>query len=411
VHDLICPLRRYARLVFVALLVFGLTACSGSVVTDDGATRVGGTPSAEDGNPDDPLPAVCAENPALSCAVSPDGHLVAIVRATANAGAPDAPTLLWEPGGPGVAVLSTVDHLPKWSAGSQVLLVPEPWSYQTKAFCERHVCEGSQLSPQAYRDAVAFAESTWAPIDAVAAFSFGAVRVLPLLEDAGYADRTFWIAAPAPVPGTSGAAIGRGRATAALAAISAVICQPERDTSCTRSGEAVAAFTRGGGKLSPREATLGLMGLAANAATNKEFLRRIIGTGVTELSPDEELAVGRAAFALSLEGNDSETVIQRNAYLAAICATYPGWDGSNVFSSIHSSCEDSDERMTEDPPRTPAANRVVFTFNRDDPVTPFKLQRKWAQLARASKIYTDTHLAHSLPSTLPQEFSNVIGAQ
>lgn len=323
------------------------------------------------------------------------GRLAVLRRASVS----DAPTILWEPGGPGVDSRQLIDFVPGWMKKLNVVVVPEPWAYASEPGCAPELCPAAQFTSEEYADVVASAEQHWSRIDGVVAFSFGAVRVLPLLSDTRFSGTHFWIGAPAPLPGTSGSTLARLRLAAASAAVREVMHCPT--VACSKKlNHRLSAFLSGRLGVSASDAQSALMGLASSADANVPFFRSIFLNESASLAPKYALAVRRAAFTLEMRGRDAASVRQRRGYLAGVCSAYPWPDTSSTgFLRLHKDCASADAEPAL--PKTDARRcrcAVTLVINDSDPVVPPRLQSRWTPFLGSPTVEHYKSDDHTLPS-------------
>ncbi len=325
----------------------------------------------------------CSPAGPLDCHRDGRGHLVVLLRGSQHTKPGERPVVLIDVGGPGADVLGVLTALPEWSKTVDLMAVPEPWTYSTRE---------TGLSASEYRGAIASSETAYGRLDGAIGFSFGAVRLLALMQENGSQPPPMLLASPAPIPGESGADWSADRQAAAYRTV--------RSIAGNQDGKNLDALVSGERGVPADAASLAMISLAVDARGNTPFLRKLLSSKTT-VSVTQRSVLLTAARQITLAGQvDSRA---REAYFADICRTYPDWRGARAaFGRVHQR-ECAQRRPVQStssgPLRVPAVDLWV---NPQDPVVSSRAQHRWRGLLGkrvAMHIYSEAQ--HGLP--LPRD--------
>lgn len=391
---------RRVVLAGVSVVALGCTSCSGTAGQVEGAHR-GPTDSVKVSQ-DAASESFCSSGE-YECEYF-EGRL-AIWRPGSSLG---SPTVLWEPGGPGLNTFGVLQVLPRWAEDVNLIIIPEPWLYSSGAGCEEAAqpCFSETLSPREYGDVVLAAQHKWRTIDAAYGFSYGALRIAQLVRMGSLPGARFVISAPAPLPGTSGRTIGRLKLHRAVDAVrSAAGCEGK---ACRLRVEKRMDQLLDGNLGVPRNvAELGILGIATDIGGNRAAVREMFAVDVGGLSRSQTLALNRAAYTFGLKGRDLDSRIERRAYLRGMCRQYAfGPVLGSAFEAMHRTCNPNSYHP-DDVGGDCSCDLRIFV-NPLDPVIPFQLQRQWADRfpsASSARFIVPSH-AEPKRSVLLRAFSN-----
>lgn len=129
-----------------------------------------------------------------------------------------------------------------------------------------------------------------------------------------------------------------------------------------------------------------------------EALRAIFAKEAGGLSSFQQLALRRAAFQFAIEGKDSHSRLERQAYLGEMCRQYD-FRGrpASAFELVHESC--ADDAFDPDELTGDCSCDMHILTNSMDPVVPLALQRQWRNIYPHAKWEEHSVLAHSDPGS------------
>lgn len=331
--------------------------------------------------------AICSKSARFRCLLD-EGHLAVLVRA--RDGHANAPTLLLDLGGPGTDVLSVLELLPKWTNPFNVLVLPEPWStFDGCVAGEMTRCadDARPLSDSDYAQLVRRASREWGEVDGMVGFSYGAVRLMPLIGDPAFKGAPTMLIAPAPRPDVPGRAWTSSRERSSLRLVRSTVPGDRQAIGRLLSGRrGVAAPT----------ARLALVALAGDLPSNRPFLSKLLGTtdSVTPAQREELIA---AAQSISLTGSRSSAV--QRAYFADICSRYSGWTAAvSAFGQVHArACDEQRAPHRIAVPQRRPTGSLELWVNHRDPVTAPTLQEQWRSFWHGVQVHRYSASTHNLP--------------